>query len=320
MNTLSRGTSVVARNQPTHTYIHHNCIALRITDRRYRSTTGPAYPGQLTMTLTRRKLLAGIGSGTLAVGGIVAVENRAPSSRQFSQYTYAAPDDDIDDRRLSIAWYERYNGTFVENHADTNDDLETTLDPDGGPGYAEEATFVTDVSGPVVSVGNVLPGDTGVLVVGLEVVEDPADPLAVWLRASVTDDGEHGINEPERVAGDTTPNDGELDEVAVVEVWRDGSPFGSCNGRKEFDETLESSVVAPEPFAEAFAPESDVGDDDGLLAFDCLDPGTLQCVALRWDVPDDTGNQAQGDSLGFEFSFAGGPCGGASPFPVGESQ
>ena len=31
--------------------------------------TDPAYPGQLTMTLTRRELLTGIGGGALAVGG-----------------------------------------------------------------------------------------------------------------------------------------------------------------------------------------------------------------------------------------------------------
>ena len=272
------------------------------------------------MTLTRRELLTGIGGGTLAVGGLVAIGDSTRSSRRFSQYTYAAPDDDTNDQRLSVAWYERYNGAFVENHADTDDDLDTTLDPDGGPGYAEEATFVTDVSGPVVSVGNVLPGDTGVLVVGLEVADDPAESLGVWLRASITEDRENGINEPERVAGDTTPDDGELDEVAVVEVWRDGSPFGSCNGRKEFDETLESPLVGPAPFAEAFDPTTDVGGSDGLLAFDCLDPGTLRCVALRWEVPDGTGNRAQGDSLGFDFSFAGGPCDGDSPFAVGGSQ
>ncbi|MFQ3476729.1 hypothetical protein HKK80_10800 [Halonotius sp. F2-221B] len=272
------------------------------------------------MTLTRRKLLTGIGGGTLTVGGIVAVGKTPWNPPQFSQYTYAAPDDDTDDQRLSIAWYERYNGTFVENHADTDDDLETTLDPDGGPGYTEEATFVTDASGPVIAVQNVLPGDTGVVVVGLEVVADPAEPLDVWLRAQVTDDSENGINGPEQVDGDTTPNDGELDELATVEIWRDGSPFGSCNGQKEFDESLESPLVAPAPVADAFSPTTDVGADAGLLAFDCLDPGSLRCVALRWAVPATTGNEAQGDSLGFDFSFGGGPCGEDSPFTAGGSQ
>lgn len=269
------------------------------------------------MTITRRELLTGIGGGALAIGGL----SRRWDSPNFSQYTYAAPEDDTDDRRLRIAWYERYNGAFLENHAGTSDGFEATLDPDTAPAYVDEATYVTDVTGPVISVGNVLPGDTGTLVVGLEVVDsDRAEPLDVWFRASLTEDEEHGVNGPERAAGDTTPDDGELDEAAVVEVWLDGSPFGSCNGTKEFDETLESSLVAPASFAEAFAPTSDAGDADGILAFDCLSPGSLRCIALRWEFPEGTGNRSQGDSLGFDFSFAGGACGGDSPLLVGGPQ
>ncbi|WP_049985513.1 hypothetical protein [Halobellus rufus] len=269
------------------------------------------------MTLTRRELLTGIGGGAVAIGGF----STRRGSPRFSQYTYAAPDDDTDDRRLRIAWYERYNGATVQNHAGTSDGLDATLDPDSGPAYVDEATHVTDVTGPVLSVGNVLPGDAGTLVVGLEVVDDGgAEPLDVWFRASVTADDENGVNGPERAAGDTTPNDGELDEVALVEMWRDGSPLGSCNGVKEFDESLESPLIAPTPFAEAFAPTADAGDDEGLLAFDCLSPGSLRCVALRWEIPETAGNRAQGDSLGFEFSFAGVACGGDSPLLGGGSQ
>ncbi len=265
------------------------------------------------MTLTRRALLTGIGGGAVAVGGFSL--RRDPP--RFSQYTYAAPDDDTDDTRLRIAWYERYNGSFVGNHAGTNDDLDATLDPDSGPAYVDEATFVTDVAGPVVSVGNVLPGDSGTLVVGLEVVnDDGAEPLDVWFRGSVTDDAENGVNGPERAAGDFT-SDGELDDAATVEVWRDGSPLGTCNGRKEFDESLEAPLVASASVADAFAPTADAGDADGLLALDCVQPGALQCVALRWALPADADNRAQGDSVAFDFAFVGGPCGSDSPFAVG---
>ena len=166
------------------------------------------------MTLTRRELLTGIGAGAIGVGGL-SLRRDTP---RFSRYTYAAPEDDTDDRRLSIAWYERYNGAFVANHAGTNDSLDTTLDPDSGPEYVEEATFVTDATGPVLSVGNVLPGDSGTLVVGLEVVnDDGAEPLDVWFRGSVTDDAENGVNGPERAAGDFT-SDGELDDAATVDL------------------------------------------------------------------------------------------------------
>ena len=271
------------------------------------------------MLFTRRQLLTGIGGGALAVGGLT-LGQRSP---RFSTYTYAAPDDDTDDRRLRVAWYETYNGALVgsTDGDGTETDADAALDPERSPGYVEEATFVTDVSGPVVSVGNVLPGDTGTLVVGLEVVEtEPSEPLDVWIAGSITGADEHDITEPERTDGDTTPDRGELGDDAVVEVWIDGSPLRGCNGVRNFEETLESPLVARSSFTDAFAPTTDIGGADGALALDCLDPGSLRCVALRWELPADVDNRSQGDALGFEFAFAGGPCSGDSPFGVGGSE
>jgi hypothetical protein len=264
------------------------------------------------MEFTRRELLAGFGGATLAIGG-VTLGRRSP---RFSRYTYAAPDDDTNDGLLRVAWYETYNGVLVENHAGTDDGAAATLDPNSVPAYVEDATLVLDATGPVVSIGNVMPGDAGTLVVGLEVVDDGgAEALDVWFRGSVTDDAENGINEPEATDGDTTLDDGELDEAAVVEVWVDGSPLGSCNGVVDLDESLREPLVAAAPFADAFAPTVDAG---GLRVFDdCLAPGALRCVALSWELPADANNRPQGDALGFDFAFAAGPCGGDSPFAVG---
>jgi len=271
------------------------------------------------MLFTRRQLLTGIGGGALAVGGLT-LGQRSP---RFSTYTYAAPDDDTDDGRLRVAWYETYNGALVGSTSGdgSETDPDAVLDPGQPPGYVAEATFVTDVSGPVVSVGNVLPGDTGRLVVGLEVVDtEPSEPLDVWVAGSVTDANERGINEPERMDGDTTPDRGELSDDAVVEIWLDGSPLRGCNGVKNFEESLESPLVARSSFADAFAPTTGIGGVDGVLALDCLAPGSLRCVALQWELPPTVGNRSQGDTLGFEFAFSGGPCGGDSPFGVGGSE
>ncbi|TSD08882.1 hypothetical protein DP107_17845 [Haloglomus irregulare] len=271
------------------------------------------------MLFTRRQLLTGIGGGALAIGGLT-LGQRPP---RFSTYTYAAPDDDTDDRRLRVAWYETYNGALVgsTDGDGTETDADAVLDSERSPGYVEEATFVTDVSGPVISVGNVLPGDTGTVVVGLEVVEtEPSEPLDVWIAGSITGADEHGINEPERTDGDTTPDRGELGDDAVVEVWIDGSPLRGCDGIRNFEESLESPLVARSSFTNAFAPSTDIGGADGALALDCLDPGSLRCVALRWELPADVDNRSQGDALGFEFAFAGGPCSGDSPFGVGGSE
>lgn len=271
------------------------------------------------MELTRRKMLAGIGGGTLAVGG-VSLGQRTP---RFARYTYAAATDDTSDGRLRVAWYETYNGAFQENQGGTTDGIDATLDPETTPAYVREASYVTDGSGPVVSVGNVLPGDSGTLVVGVEVLDDDAaeefdaEALDVWFQGRIVENAENGVNGPERAAGDVSPDTGELATSTRIEVWRDGSPLGTCNGRKEFDEQLESALVARTSFADAFAETAPAGSPDGVLALSCLDPGALRCVALAWDLPATVGNLAQGDSLGFEFSFAAAPCGSDSPFRTG---
>ena len=265
------------------------------------------------MKLTRRQLLIGIGCGGLGVGGVVA----GTGQPGYTYYTYAA-DGDPDDRRLRVAWYERYNGRFQETHNGTTDTgIDDTLDPATAPTYVDEAVYVTNVSGPVISVGNVLPGDEGTLVVGLEVAdEDILDATAVdiWLHGSLAD-AENERNGPELAAGDTTDTNGELDDELVVELWRDGAPLGSCNGRQEFTEQLEAPIVAATPASVALAPTSDIGDADGQRILESLSPGQSRCVAFRWELPFETAtNRSQGDSVDFDLQFAAVPAGNESPF------
>lgn len=268
------------------------------------------------MELTRRELMAGIGGGSLAVGGLSLRRGTPP----FTNYTVAAPAEDTNDSLLRIAWYETYNGRFVENHAGSSASYDETMDPAPTPAFVREATAGFEER-PVLALDNVLPGDRGTLVVGLDVDEQATDPIEVWFRAAVTDDAENGVNEPERTAGDDTPESGELDEAAVVELWMDESPIGSCDGLRNYDEVLRAPLVPRASFASAFGHSTGVASEAGIRLFDaCLDPGTLRCVALSWALPEDASDRAQGDSLGFDFAFAAGPCDGESPFLVGGDQ
>lgn len=265
------------------------------------------------MQLTRRELLGAIGLGTLGVGGFALGRDRP----QYTYYTYAAHGD-VDDHRLRIAWYERYNGQFRESHGGTADEgFDATLDPDTEPAYLAEASFVVDAAGPVVTVGNVLPGDRGTLVVGLEAADDGdfiPEPLDVWLQAAVTGDEERGVNGPEAAAGDTAAT-GELDDELRVELWRDGSPLGSCDGEQDFIEDFEAPLVPQAPLSVAFAGSAPAGSDTGLLAIEGLQPGESRCVALAWTFPEATAtNRSQGDSVAFDVRFGGVGTGTPSPF------
>lgn len=270
------------------------------------------------MQLTRRKLLAGIGIGALGTGGVAGVALGRTGRPRYSRYAYAASPD-LDDRRVRVAWYEQYNGVFLENQNGTTDDgLDATVDPDRDPAYLIDAEYVTDATGPVVALGNVLPGDEGTLVVALEAVDDASlalEPLDVWLQTAITADSESGINGPEQAALDTTTDAGELADELFVELWRDGSPLGSCNGVKNFGEQLESPVVELASIREAFGPTAPVGGDTGVLVVESFRPGESRCFALSWAFPLDVAtNRSQGDSVSFAITFGAVPSGSSSPF------
>lgn len=255
------------------------------------------------MRFTRRQLLAGIGGGTLAAGGIAAAR---PADPTFTKYTYAAPD--TDDGRVRVAWYERYNGAFLEHQNGTDEvTLVDALDPSTTPEYVVEA------SGPVISLTNAVPGDSGVLVVGLEVADDEgAEPLDVYVRATLTEDAENGVNEPELVAGDDTSSDkGELGAATEVVLWRDDVPGGGCNGEFEPMAGFGETAIANGSMASAFSGPLAT---DGELAVDCLSVGSTRCVSLSWRIPFDTSNVVQTDSVGFDLEFGGVACGTESPF------
>jgi len=272
------------------------------------------------MRVARRELLAALGVGTFGLGSVAGFGGQP----RYTHYTYAA-DGDPDDRRVRVAWYERYNGVFEETQNGTSDPgLDETLDPATNPAYVTDAEFVTEAAGPVITVGDVMPGDDGTLVVGLEVADDlsvPTEPVDIWLQAAIGADSENGINEPEQAAGDTSPTDGELDDEVVVAFWRDGAPLGSCNGRRDFTERLESPIVPSTPLSVAFAATSDTGDDDGQRVLDSVAPGESRCLALEWEFPADTAtNRSQGDGVVFDLRFGAVPVGASSPFDGGTGQ
>lgn len=246
--------------------------------------------------LNRRQVLAGLGAvGFLTVGAGLGVGRRP----NFTRYTYAQTVGDTNDAVLRVAWYESYNGTVQETQtgtADGTEDVNATLDPGTDPAFVEEA------SGPVISLPNVMPGDEGRLLVGLQAV---TEPTKVWFRPTLTATAENGINEPERRAGDTTDgaDGGELQDAVGVRIFRDNgvAGVGACDGSRMIGEDW---LTSGEPTLATV----DADFTDGVQLVDCLQPDGTYCLGLEWQIPADWGNEIQGDSVEFALEFVGLPC------------
>lgn len=273
-------------------------------------------------TFTRRRLLRSVGAaGFVTAGaglGLRTLDGRRPP---YTRYTYAATQD-TGDRRVRVAWYETYNGEFQEaqnGSSETNATL--VLDADADPAYVEEA------SGPAITLSNLLPGDSGTLVVGLlaEEITESDGGVDVWLRATLTEDCENGVNEPESLAtGEDDPmgetdcaeeagiGTGELGDALEVALWRDDglAGVGACDGRLGVGET---------PFVEGPLSTVTTGTDlaTGRRVGGCLDQGATQCIGFAWELPAVSPNDLQSDSVAFDLSFVGVPCDSGNPFEDG---
>ncbi|MFD1645260.1 hypothetical protein [Haloarchaeobius litoreus] len=238
--------------------------------------------------LNRRDLLAGIGAGAVGLATLSGVSGAFGSSPAYTHYTYAAPNS-----LVRVAWFETYNGDVLEvQNGSTVTNGTTVLDPDESPAYVENA------SGPVVTLDNLMPGDEGTLVVGFEAVDTPAQ---VRLLPQLAATAENGIVEPEVVAGDTTPTTGELQDALLVEVWRDSSLLGGCDGRRGLGDTTITSGTL-QHVSDEYGPEGiDIG---------CLDGGESSCLGLAWRF-DPVSADTQTDSVTFDLVCEAVSCGGA---------
>ncbi|MFB6311156.1 MAG: hypothetical protein ABEH64_08240 [Salinirussus sp.] len=228
---------------------------------------------------TRRRLLATMGVG--GVGIATVVPTRATAS---THYTYAQISDD--EGRVKVAWFETYNGELQEHQGvdDTVTEAEA-LDSQTDP------TYVPDVDGPVLTLGNILPGDRGRLAIGIELADPPAEsgPFAIDLRAANVGTDAGALTEPERKAPP-----GHLAEAMEAALWRDG-PLSPCDGTRSFfdppvgDGTLGDvlSILA----------------NDGIrVCTDCFDVAPQHyCFGLAWELPAETGNAVQGDTVEFDL-------------------
>jgi hypothetical protein len=269
---------------------------------------------------TRRQVLASIGAVGLVTSG-ARVVGAVRGSPPYTHYTYAQTDEGLPN--LQIAWYERYNGTILERSSSgldaTNESFEDAADADEF--VDDEAAGYVD-TGPVVSLTDVMPGDSGVVVVGLLLTDRPGD---VWFLPEAPPSGykENGHTEPERMANDVTPDEGELQDELEIEVWYDDGllGFGGCDGTQNAGESTVSDgrgdvAGALREVYERFVLDSDT---NGIRLFDCLETGESRCIGVRWRLPEETGNHVQTDGVDFSLRFAATECLADPTSPFGDS-
>ena len=270
--------------------------------------------------ITRRQVLAGLGAVGLVAAGPRLVR-AARGEPTFTRYTLAQSTNGGPD--LRIAWYETYNGVYQEdsNRFTSGPGLQPTNESFNDS--AQAGRFVNTVNatnpedvvdpGAVIGLDNVLPGDEGVVVIGL--LAENAD-ARVWFKLDLLDTPENGLYEPEIAAGENPVDDGvgELQDAIDVELWYDNGLASGCDGVKSGSEEFVSGLSTLGSLDGTLAQvATDTVDgvelDFDLLGTGCLPAGVERCVAFRWSFPDGPeNNQSQSDGVSFTLRFATVAC------------
>jgi hypothetical protein len=248
-------------------------------------------------SLTRRRILAAVGSagalyvGVDRVGAAVGLDPVDTNQRtvngtyaQPTEFTYAPP-------RIALSWREVVNGSVRE---------ETDLTADGETGAVG---LVVDEA--------VVPGDSGSVTMRVQLLEredQRTEDAELHLRFRLSNTAENGINEPEREAGDDSPNDGELDDFTRIRVWKDDSLMGTGDGEWDGVPIVGDTEIASGTLAGV---ADEIGDGYRLTVDGetCLSPGTELYVSFQWSIPSSVGNVIQGDSATFQVGFEPRTCG-----------
>ena len=230
--------------------------------------------------LTRRNVLSGFAATSIAaVSGLTLSTARGRAFTQTSTLETATTAD------LRLEWREIYNGRLLES---TN-------------GTASEAP-----DGPVISLGNILPADTGSLSVRLQISpegDDSESDLAIAPTLTLTPTTEF-----------SSPG---LQEYIQSAIWYDTGTFDvEAFGAENSDRDPGEQLVHPEANGSLgtvlTALESGVTLDasPGRPGSDCLTSENSVTITFGWSFPPDQPNinAVQGDSVGFDIQFAAVAC------------
>lgn len=253
--------------------------------------------------LSRRKLLAGVGTAGVAAAGA------GLGTTAYLNDTESLEDNVMEAGTLDLQL--DYAGQYNESGVVTTDGS-TDTDADQTGTFQVTTGQIQGNAGGVVTLTDVKPGDCGFLALCPQLVDNPGH---LWVRAAGTGDAENGYAEPEPEPGDDAEG-GELDdellttlsylpsglpEVPVGEdvcAFGDGTPVvagGDDSSASDVLETLSDGIRLDGD------PSDDEEDADPWPGSGADEDGP--CLLFTFHVPETVGNVIQGDSFGFEVEF-----------------
>lgn len=230
--------------------------------------------------ISRRRLLAGIGSfGIVGAGGLTVATEPSIALDHTAQ----------NGEGLVLDWQA------TRNNQDDSGSVEDT------------GTAFT------YTVSDVLPGDYGRLLVEMSLSGTSGDHQA-RLAMDLTETAENTLTDPERAAGDSTPNVGELQDFFDVKIFYDTGTLGlDMWGAKNGEQDLQEGLIEGGTLAEVADALPDTGPNGRELDADPTTPDTDPLtgdnsipVTFGWAFTGNSNmniNVTQSDSVSFDLIF-----------------
>ena len=172
---------------------------------------------------------------------------------------------------LKVDWEESYNGEQVETQELTND------------------------PGAIFDFEDLKPGDHGEATVSLHLDDNPG---WIWMNLNQTSNWDNACTEPEHNVEGSCGSEGELDEELEFVVWSDDG-----DNKLQDDEKVIFEGTAEE-LEEKSVSEGILLDGNSSTEETEAFPGAeTSYIGVKWNLPLETGNRIQGDSLSYDVTF-----------------